>query len=128
MRRRFAKRWRLQWVTSRAMRHFVKTTLDDSGMREPYLSFRQGHKPNRNDMNVVYGVKPIDEMLVQQAAYLPSGPTGLFADVRVTAGGGLPPELEHLYQKLRAHEIDAEDFARRAKALAWGPSAERAGD
>ena len=29
MRRKFAKRWHLPWVTSKAMRHFVITTLED---------------------------------------------------------------------------------------------------
>lgn len=56
-----------------------------------------------------------EETLALQLSYLPDGPLGLFAQVRAAASEGIPPELERLYAKLKAKEIDAQDFARRAK-------------
>jgi len=126
MRRGFAKRWKLKWLTSKAMRKFVKTALIDAGMPEPLKSYWQGHKPSLSNMDFVYGTRPWEETLALQLSYLPDGPIGLFATVGPAGSGGIPPELERLYAKLKAKEIDAQDFARKAKELAWGSTPELA--
>jgi len=95
-------------------------------MPEPLKSYWQGHKPSLSNMDFVYGTRPWEETLALQLSYLPDGPLGLFATVRQAGSGGIPPELERLYAKLKAKEIDAQDFARKAKELAWGSTPELA--
>ncbi len=116
IRRRFARRWNLPWLTSKAMRKHVKATLIDAGMPRPERDYWQGHKPPRNDMDAVYGTKPWDEILAKQLSYLPGGPMGTYAKVRLTEEG-VPAEVADLWRRFQANEIDAMDFADALKTL-----------
>lgn len=116
MRHRFAKRWKLPWLTSKDMRKFVRGVLNDSGMPKPYRHAWQGHQLDRTDMDSVYGGKPWEETFESQLRYLPSGPMGLFGKIQ-TIHEEIPAELIDLWRRFRAREIDRMDFADSLKKL-----------
>ena len=116
MRKRFARRWNLQWVDSKATRKFVKGVLIDAGMPDPFKPCWQGHRPNRADMNAVYGVRPWEEMFASQLAYVPTGPMGIFGMVK-TDSAEIPSEVVELWRRFKAKEIDAQDVADGIKSL-----------
>ncbi len=116
MRSRFARRWSLPYLTSKAMRKFVKATLIDAGMPRPERDYWQGHKPPRNDMDVTYGNRSWEEVLARQLGFLPDGPIGTFAQVRLTAQG-VPAEVVNLWRRFQTNELDAMDLVNELKAL-----------
>jgi hypothetical protein len=115
MRRRFAKRWRLQWITSKGLRHFVRTVLNHSGMPATERNYWQGHKPNLNSMDERYGRLTMDETLESQRRYLPSGVVGTF--LTTETANEVPSEIADIYKRLRAKEIDATEAAEAMRTL-----------
>jgi len=115
-RQRFAKRWHLPWLTSKDMRHFVRTVLNECGMPTAERHLWQGHKPKGGDMDVQYGSRQPEETFAVQMRHLPDGPLGTFLKVERTTGD-VPSELLELWSKLKAREIDAMDVANALKAL-----------
>lgn len=66
MRRDFQARGRLQWLTSKDMRHFVRTVLNDSGLPTVEWHYWPGHAPNLSDMDERYGDRPFEETIEVQ--------------------------------------------------------------
>ncbi len=121
MRHRFAARWRLPWLTSKAMRKFVKGALVEARMPSPVKEWWQGHKPKTSDMDAIYGTRPVDETFELQLRHLPSGPIGIFATATGSGDDGVPAELAELYRPFKAREIDAMEFAKGAKRIRGDP-------
>ena len=117
MRRKFAKRWHLPWVTSKAMRHFVITTLEDAGMPKTLRHLWRGHKAESGDMDAQYGqrAQPEDTFMAQ-LRYLPSGPRGTFLKVERTQEG-VPKEWTELYLKIASGQVDRFDAMDKVKTL-----------
>jgi integrase len=115
MRRRFAKRWNLPWLTSKDMRHFVRTVLNESGMPAVERNYWQGHAPDLSNMDERYGDRTTEEILASQQRYLPNGPIGIYA--KVEAVQGVPSEVVDIYRRLRSKEMDASDAVEALKAL-----------
>jgi len=117
MRRNFTKRNRLAWLTSKDVRHFVRTVLNDSGMPKVERHYWQGHLPNLADMDERYGDRPVEETFEVQRRSLPQGVIGTFLRVD-RAKSDMPLEVEEVWRKIVAGELDSLDAAQALKELA----------
>ncbi len=101
-----ATRHHLPWLTSKDMRHFVRTVLNDSGMPIVERHYWQGHTPSPANMDEQYGDRPPEETLEVQRRYLPQGVLGTFLrGAPVT--NGVPPEVRDVWSRLVAGELDS---------------------
>ena len=126
MRRDFQARHRLQWLTSKDFRHFVRTVLNDAGMPVVERHYWQGHSPNLSNMDERYGDRPFEESVEIQRSKLPQGPLGVFVRVERDARSELPAELRSIWERVTTGEIDAgeagDELARLVRTLRRGPT------
>ena len=116
MRRNFAKRNGLPWLTSKDLRHFCRTVLNDSGMAKVERHYYQGHKANPTDMDEQYGDRSVEETFEAQRRALPGGVLGTFLRERAT-GESVPAELRDIWSRLLAGEMEADEAAKDLRAL-----------
>jgi len=117
MRHHFAARNRLPWLTSKDMKHFVRTVLNDSGMPKVERHYWQGHTADRADMDEQYGDRLPEETLEVQRRALPQGVLGTFLRASPT-DGGVPPEVGDIWVRLVVGDIDSLEAATALKDLA----------
>ena len=117
MRRNFTKRNRLAWLTSKDVRHFVRTVLNDSGMKKVERHYWQGHAFNPADMDERYGDKPAEETFDAQRHYLPQGILGTFLRI-APADMGVPGEVREIWSRLLAGELESSEAAEVLRGLA----------
>ncbi len=117
MRRRFARKWGITFLTAKAVRKFVKGVLIDAGMPQPYRASWEGHAPDFSDMDAVYGTKPWEETLASQLRYLPGGTLAVFGTENALGGGEFPTELVHIWEDFRSGRIDRLEVANRMQAI-----------
>ena len=126
MRRDFQARNRLPWLTSKDMRHFVRTVLNEVGMPVVERHSWQGHSPNLSNMDERYGDRPFDESVEIQRSKLPQGPLGVFVRVERDARSELPAELRSIWERVTRGEIDAgeagDELARLVRTLRRSPT------
>jgi hypothetical protein len=117
MRRNFVDQNRLPWLTSKDMRHFVRTVLNDSGMKKVERHYYQGHAFNPADMDERYGDKPAEETFDAQRHYLPQGILGTFLRIAPT-DQGVPGEVREIWSRLLAGELESSEAAEVLRGLA----------
>jgi integrase len=112
MRWNFAKKHGLPWLTSKAMRHAVRTILNDGlgsdGEAKVLRHYWQGHTPDLGDMDERYGDRPAEEILELQRRRMPGGALGAFPQLGAgPARPEQPVELERIWERAMASELDA---------------------
>lgn len=118
MRRKFAERNRLPWLTSKDMRHFVRTVLNDSGMKKVERHYWQGHAFNPADMDERYGDKPAEETFEAQRRHLPQGVLGTFLRLGPADDEGVPSEVREIWSRMVAGELESSEAAEALRGLA----------
>ena len=118
MRKAFARRHGLPWLTSKAMRHFVRTVLNSSVRDKVVRSYYQGHTPDLSDMDERYGdhETPEGTFEVQRRSLL-AGVLGTFLRTE-PEHDGTPAELRDIWNKVLTGDLDPLEAASALKDLA----------
>ncbi len=121
LRHGFAAKHGLKWLNSRAMRHFVRATLVNSGMQEMDRNYWQGHA--QTSMDATYGTAP-EDIMTRQLQALPEGPMGTFIHKALVPGAKARHynmDVQNLVEAFERGELDRadamEEFERILKAL-----------